>query len=1401
MPKLTLIDNNKLIKINRAGTSTGQFLPVFDLITEQAILSGDPLSKGYTIDGEMLHFAFDNLVAALADKTRQLETGRKIESTGDVVWEVDFDGSSDVSATANIQQGVINELMLDTDLIDKINYVTPIIPDADVVDSSSLEGFLINGRAINYAFQNIKANRAAIADRLENDYTISMTGDVEWSVAFDGSGNVTATSEIQPGVVTQTMLDDDLSSIIDEVEHKAEFDGSNAIGLWDISITGNAATVTNGVYTDVSYSNPDWIDSLAGDKITGDIVGNAGSATQLLNARNINSVSFDGTANITVPVNLANRTTNESSYLIFSSQATGNRQVYTNADIRYNPNTGQLSVISLAGEVVGNAATASQLKDERSISSTGHVNWTVQFDGSQNATAAATIQPGVVTQPMLNTALSNKINEIDNKAESDGSNATGLWSISITGNAATVSNGVYTTGSYSDPSWITSIAGSKIDGDIAGNSGSATQLQTARSINGVSFNGTANINVPVNLANRTTNESGHVIFTGTTATGNRQAYTNTNYRFNPSTGTLTVPNVVSSLTGNADTATQLSNARTIGMTGHVIWTSTGFDGSGNVTGTSTIQNEVISESMLDLNLQEKVNRSALNNTEAIRDPLPSDNADDGYGLGSMWINTTTDTYFRLVGFDGTDAVWINSSLTADDLGSMAFQNANTVDITGGMIAGVDLTSVTDQAGARSAIGAGTVNSVGLTAPTGFNTGSAVTGSGNLTLSFASGYSLPTTANQTNWTTAYNERHQWNGGSTNLDAGNARISLGLVPGVDVLAFSSSLNSIAGLTTSANQMLYTTGSGVYNTTTITTLGRSIVGSATTDAALDNLGFSIVGKAFSNISSETGVRYLRWSGTTETATLSPINTIKGDLSIQNVDNTSDADKPISTATQSALDGKVGTGRTITAGAGLTGGGNLSSNRTIVLGTPSTVTGSTSNASTGNTHTHEIDINKSDVGLGNVDNTSDVNKPVSTAVATALTGKVDKVTGKQLSTEDYTTAEKNKLAGIAAGAQVNTVNSVAGKTGNVTLVKGDVGLGNVDNTSDANKPVSTATQLALDDKLNLSDIINDTAMVGNSQVNPVTQYALKHYVQDTITNIGAGDMNKSVYDPTGKNTDAFNMDNMVEGTNTKILTNVERGLIASSLQPSDILNQANLGDNDPNKAPSQQSVKTYVDTGLSTKQSIIKEGVSATAIGTANKVVTLTDSGYIPVAGDLFAIQLTNGNNAAAITLNINGSGLYPVRAPSGNAAIQMTVSANHYLMCYFTGGDFRLFGAQINQNTQLTLMSQSELNTGTSTTNRGVSAALMTYMRGLWISNDSTLGGTNPATDITPSQSALQGYIQDVVTDLNLDSKVNVDGDVMTGPLMMANTSTQYRSGAEGFDVQYDSSSKTLNFTFVG
>lgn len=47
-----------------------------------------------------------------------------------------------------------------------------------------------------------------------------------------------------------------------------------------------------------------------------------------------------------------------------------------------------------------------------------------------------------------------------------GTGATGTWGIDISGNAATVTNGVYTTGSYADPSWITSLATTKLSGTV-----------------------------------------------------------------------------------------------------------------------------------------------------------------------------------------------------------------------------------------------------------------------------------------------------------------------------------------------------------------------------------------------------------------------------------------------------------------------------------------------------------------------------------------------------------------------------------------------------------------------------------------------------------------------------------------------------------------------------------------------------------------------------------------------------------------------------------------------------------------------------------------------------------------------------------------------------------------------
>lgn len=117
---------------------------------------------------------------------------------------------------------------------------------------------------------------------------------------------------------------------------------------------------------------------------------------------------------------------------------------------------------------------------------------------------------------------------------------------------------------------------------------------------------------------------------------------------------------------------------------------------------------------------------------------------------------------------------------------------------------------------------------------------------------------------------------------------------------------------------------------------------------------------------------------------------------------------------------------------------------------------------------------LDKSAVGLSNVDNTSDANKPVSTATQTALNAKQNTlVSGTSIKTINSTSllgsGDVAVQPTLVSGTNIKTIEgqSLLG-SGNIDLTKSDVGLANVDNTSDANKPISTATQTALNAKQN---------------------------------------------------------------------------------------------------------------------------------------------------------------------------------------------------------------------------------------------------------------------------------------------------------------------------------------------
>jgi len=179
---------------------------------------------------------------------------------------------------------------------------------------------------------------------------------------------------------------------------------------------------------------------------------------------------------------------------------------------------------------------------------------------------------------------------------------------------------------------------------------------------------------------------------------------------------------------------------------------------------------------------------------------------------------------------------------------------------------------------------------------------------------------------------------------------------------------------------------------------------------------------------------------------------------------------------------------------------------------------------------------LTKSDVGLANVDNTSDANKPVSSATQTALNAKANLASptfigtpaaptaaGGTNTTQIATTAfvqaafgnnsvTNAKLADMATGTIKGRATAGTGDPEDLTaaeakallaLTKSDVGLNNVDNTSDASKPISTATQTALNAKANLASPAltgTPTAPTAAAGVN-TTQIATTAFVQAALS------------------------------------------------------------------------------------------------------------------------------------------------------------------------------------------------------------------------------------------------------------------------------------------------------------
>jgi len=336
---------------------------------------------------------------------------------------------------------------------------------------------------------------------------------------------------------------------------------------------------------------------------------------------------------------------------------------------------------------------------------------------------------------------------------------------------------------------------------------------------------------------------------------------------------------------------------------------------------------------------------------------------------------------------------------------------------------------------------------------------------------------------------------------------------------------------------------------------------------------------------------------------------------------------------------------------------------------------------------------ITKAMVGLANVDNTSDIDKPVSTAtqtaldikanttdvntalnlkanaadVTTSLSTKVDKVTGKELSTNDYTTAEKTKLAAIigtntgdqdlsalALAAEVNAALASKANAANVAsslAAKADVVA--------VNNAVA-ALNISLATKENNSNKSVNITTDAASDIKYPSVKSVKTYVDSQV-----GGANIADADATTKG--KIQLAGDLAGT---AAVPTVPGLALKENTANKSTNVSTDGASD-SKYPSVKAVKSYVDAQLAA--GVASATISDADASTKGKIQLTGDLGGTAAAPtvpglalkanatDLLSLTSDVNSNTASITLNTSSITAETTRATAAELLLTNSVAAN--------------------------------------------------------------------------------------------------------------------------------------------